>query len=1164
MKRTLLLTIMCVFALFGNVNAQETVEWKGNQSFPSWCNPIADYFNYSVVQQIYTAADMQGKTGTINRLTFVHSTGASTTRNIVVYMKNINKTAFANTTDWVEVTDADIVYEGALALPATLTTPQDVSIDFTKGFEYTGGDLVICMYDKTGVGVTSNWNQFEAGYNEAMALRTLYCHSDSAIDVNNISSVTGTTYAYTNYIKFTITANEGGETPEPDPTPEPEPDPDPTPEPGDDNEGGETTSTIEVGADKNPIGSEYSLPTTDYVKYSISQQVYTEEDLGGNLGTINSVAFKLANGVGSTTRQYEIYVKHIERENMIGGFEPVTADNKVFDGDVTISGVKDSWVTIPFDNAFDYTGGNFVLFVYDKTGVAESTNYHLFYMFDPGVEKRSYFSTSSSAYDVNNLPVNYGSATLAFKDFVNQVRFGMETKAIVKVTPETIDLGETMLGGYWSEEKPYEVSVKAVSTTIKDIKVDNDFFVLPENIDYTANPVVVEVAYNENAEVNGAVNGNLIVSYEDTTLEVPMTANAYTPATGEVYEIAKEITLTDGKYSDTPEFAGLHDNYLMPGEAQGAVTPDAVYSFELAEESLLIAKVEGANAKMAIYKEGFEGKGGPSNDNNFKGNVEITSEFFFDFNEDVLNGWTVKNNYNNANNWEIVKGGDGASYIISYSYRKNTYPNYFTADNYIITEKTYNVTENSKLSFDAMCDILGEGTIDHVKVEVSKDGETMTFIEEIAPASGVFTNYVVDLGAKFAALGLEYGDYHIVLHHKEESKFYVCVDNIRLSNPSSAKTRGESNVDEIYAVEYPAGKYYVVAAAEGEFTFDLQVVNPEDLPAIPANVVATTIDEFSIELTWEAAENATSYNIYRNDEFLANVTELSYTDEKLNQNTDYCYVVRAYNDIMESAASEKACAKTLKLTLTPPTEISAEATSTTTIVLTWSEVEKAAGYKIYWGEEVVDIVSETTYTVEGLAPGTEYCYTVSSVNKTVESFDKSKFACATTLNIVPAVPSNVKVEATSEMSVKVSWDASDNAKRYYIYSADTLVAKTTYTFYNIVGLTPDTEYCFTVTAFNSDVESEESELACGKTLPGEGIVELTSAINVYPNPVNDKLYIETESEVEEVVIYDVYGRQQTTDNGQQSFVDVANLNSGVYFVKVVTENGEAVQRFIKK
>ena len=29
-------------------------------------------------------------------------------------------------------------------------------------------------------------------------------------------------------------------------------------------------------------------------------------------------------------------------------------------------------------------------------------------------------------------------------------------------------------------------------------------------------------------------------------------------------------------------------------------------------------------------------------------------------------------------------------------------------------------------------------------------------------------------------------------------------------------------------------------------------------------------------------------------------------------------------------------------------------------------------------------------------------------------------------------------------------------------------------------------------------------------------------------------------------------------------IDVTNLNSGVYFVKIVTENGEAVQRFIKK
>ena len=1165
MKKALLLTVMCVLALFGNVNAQEETLKVGDQVTLSWGQPIVDYYSYSVCQQIYTAAEMQGKTGTIGRISFEHATGGTATRDIVVYMKNIDKTVFESANDWVEVSDSDIVYSGSWSIPGTFTSVVNVPIDFTKGFEYTGGDLLLCIYDKTGVGMTDNCNQFYCTKNAEKVNRAMFCISESAMDLTALSSLNGTRYKYTNNIEFTFKAVEGGEEPEPTPDPE-QPGEDPeTPgedpeQPGEEPETPSNTATIEIGADKNPVGSNYSLPVTDYMKYSISQQVYTEEDFGGNLGAISSVSFKLSNNVAQVTRQYEVYIKHINRDNMIGGYETVTADDKVYDGDIVISGVKDSWLTIPFSHPFNYTGGNVMVCIYDKTGAKADPNYHIFYTYATEDPKRAIFSTSNATpFDVNNM----SSYMLAFKEYVNQVRFEMETKAIVRVTPEAINLGETMLGGYWSEAKPFEVSVKAVSTTVTDIKVDNEFFVLPENIDYTADPIVMEVSYDVNATVEGEVTGNLIVTYGEETVTAPMTANVYAPVTGEVYELAQAVAFENGKYAHTPEFTNLHDNYLLPGEAVNGNAPDFVYAFELTEKSLLNARVEGNNAKMAIYREGFEGKGGPSFDNNFKGNIDIASEFFFDFNEAVLNGWTVRNNYNNGNNWQVVNGAgvDGTNCIVSYSY--TTYPtSYFAADNYIITERTYNITENSQLSFDAKCDVLQDGSIDRVKIEVSKDGETMTFIEEVTPTSAAFTNKVVDLGAKFAELGLEYGDYHIALHHQETSQFYVCVDNVRLSIPTPAKTRG-TNVEEIYAVEYPAGKYYLIAAAENGFTFEIEVIDPENLPAIPANVVATTIDEFSIELTWEAAERATSYNIYRNDAFLTNVKELSYIDENLTQNSDYCYVVRAYNDIMESAASEKSCAKTMKLTLEPPTEISAEATSTTTIVLTWSKVEKAAGYNIYWGEEIIDRVSETTYTVEGLTPSTEYCYMVTSVNKTVESFDKSDVVCATTFDIVPAVPANVKVEATSSTSVKVSWDAAENAKRYYIYSADTLVAKTSYTYYNIVGLTPDTEYCYTVTAVNGDVESDESVEACGKTDP-DGIAELASSLNVYPNPVNDKLYIETEMNIEEVVVYDVFGRQQTTDNGQQSYIDVANLNSGVYFVKVVTENGEVVKRFIKK
>ena len=113
----------------------------------------------------------------------------------------------------------------------------------------------------------------------------------------------------------------------------------------------------------------------------------------------------------------------------------------------------------------------------------------------------------------------------------------------------------------------------------------------------------------------------------------------------------------------------------------------------------------------------------------------------------------------------------------------------------------------------------------------------------------------------------------------------------------------------------------------------------------------------------------------------------------------------------------------------------------------------------------------------------------------------------------------------------------------------------------------------------SDTKSNETGSGCVNALlaieninegdpetPGEGVEELTSAINIYPNPVNDRLYIEAEVDVENVVVYDVFGRQQSTVNSQQSTViDVSDLNGGVYFVKINTANGDTiVKRFIKK
>ena len=96
----------------------------------------------------------------------------------------------------------------------------------------------------------------------------------------------------------------------------------------------------------------------------------------------------------------------------------------------------------------------------------------------------------------------------------------------------------------------------------------------------------------------------------------------------------------------------------------------------------------------------------------------------------------------------------------------------------------------------------------------------------------------------------------------------------------------------------------------------------------------------------------------------------------------------------------------------------------------------------------------------------------------------------------------------------------------------------------------------------------ECEIACE---PGDGIDTPTateSSLNVYPNPVNNQLFISTNEKIETVSIYTITGvmvGQQSTVNSQQSMsIDVTNLNSGVYFVKINTKENEIIRRFVKK
>ena len=168
---------------------------------------------------------------------------------------------------------------------------------------------------------------------------------------------------------------------------------------------------------------------------------------------------------------------------------------------------------------------------------------------------------------------------------------------------------------------------------------------------------------------------------------------------------------------------------------------------------------------------------------------------------------------------------------------------------------------------------------------------------------------------------------------------------------------------------------------------------------------------------------------------------------------------------------------------------------------------------------------------------------------------------------LPAPKNLVATPNTSAISL--SWDKVENATSYNVYQNGSLltnVDETKYV-YEPESIDKTTEYCFTVTAVCDEFESDKSNEACAK-ISGDDIDELSSYFNIYPNPVEKELFIENRIGVEEISIYDVYGRQamsqQVNKSTTQQVIDVAKLNAGVYFVKIVTDNGEIVKRFMKK
>ena len=494
--------------------------------------PSYSFSSYSLTQQIYTAEELDTVGGEISSVAFFNA-GSSQTRSYEIYMVNTIKTAFENDTDWIAVTEGDHVFSGIVTLEGGCWT----TINFHTPFVYDGASNVVLVV-VTDIGYWS-YNDMKCRVFATDCNQAIYAYGDTYFDLYNLADVTGSIISEKNQVIFgfpsydypvNITANplEGGSV-----------------SGGGDlyyygehititatlNEGyvfdywtkdGEVvsclspreisvTDTAEFVANFHAVSNGIAigeatflyknLPSDAWTCYSMSQQIYTAEEMGREPCEILSVSFFNARKTSQETRDndcsryYDIYLVNTNKTafNSDRDWIAVTEADKVFSDSVDFS--SSGWVTAYFDKPFAYNGTSSVaLIVDDNTG--RPTQHHSGRTFGT-MDNQAIFILGFTHNFNPYSPMGYSGDLSAKK---NQVVFGIQRyEYTINVTAHPEALGTVSGGGIFYYGDTCTISATAnegfvfVNWTKNGVVVSTEpvySFTVTEAGDYMANFVI--------------------------------------------------------------------------------------------------------------------------------------------------------------------------------------------------------------------------------------------------------------------------------------------------------------------------------------------------------------------------------------------------------------------------------------------------------------------------------------------------------------------------------------------------------------------------------------------------------------------------------------------------------------------------------------------------
>jgi fibronectin type 3 domain-containing protein len=266
---------------------------------------------------------------------------------------------------------------------------------------------------------------------------------------------------------------------------------------------------------------------------------------------------------------------------------------------------------------------------------------------------------------------------------------------------------------------------------------------------------------------------------------------------------------------------------------------------------------------------------------------------------------------------------------------------------------------------------------------------------------------------------------------------------------------------------------------------------------------AIAVSASRIEVSWDAAPGATKYWVFQAEgmgpyAYVTTAQTTSYVAANLNASTTYSFQIYSVDSIDQPSSEVATTAATTfpgGSSVSAPANVSATATSTSRIDVTWDSVAGATKYYVFQAEGAgpsvyVGTALTNSWEAYGLSANTSYSFVIQAVDSADLPSTDSATASASTPSDAPPLdaPANVSATAVSSSQIELAWDEVVGAAKYYVFVSTlggpiyVTTVTAPQTSLSVSGLEANTEYSYVVEAVDAaGARSDASDPATATT-----------------------------------------------------------------------------------